>query len=42
VDDVPDTLERTDCFRAKQPMRIGDEAYRFQWRGLPEGGQGPP
>jgi hypothetical protein len=22
VDDVPDTRERTDCFRAKQPMRI--------------------
>jgi hypothetical protein len=22
VDDVPDTLERADCFRAKQPVRI--------------------
>jgi hypothetical protein len=30
MDDVPDSRKRTDCFRAKQPVRIGDETYRFQ------------
>lgn len=30
VDDVPDTRKRTDRFRAKQSVRVGDETYRFQ------------
>jgi hypothetical protein len=30
VDDVPDPRKRTDCFRAKQSVCVGDEAYRFQ------------
>ena len=30
VDDVPYSRKRTDRFRAKQSVRVGDEAYRFQ------------
>jgi hypothetical protein len=30
VDDVPDSRERTDRFRAKQSVRIGDQPDRFQ------------
>jgi hypothetical protein len=31
MDDVLNARERTDRFRAKQSVCIGDEAYRFQW-----------
>jgi hypothetical protein len=31
MDDVLNARECTDRFRAKQSVRIGDEAYRFQW-----------
>jgi hypothetical protein len=30
VNDVADSRECTDCFRAKQSVRIGNEAYRIQ------------
>jgi hypothetical protein len=30
VDDASDSCECADCFRAKQPVCIGNEAYRFQ------------
>lgn len=31
MDDVLDARKRTDCLRAQQSVRIGDEADRFQW-----------
>jgi len=35
VNDVLYARKRTDSLRAKQSMRIGDEAYRLQWLAAP-------